>query len=29
MYIEFISDGDSSVYPTLISSLPWGLQLKT
>ena len=23
-YIEFIGDGDSSVYPTLISSIPWG-----
>ena len=23
-YIEFICDGDSSVYPTLIYSIPWG-----
>ena len=23
-YISFIGDGDSSVYPTLISSVPWG-----
>lgn len=23
-YITFIGDGDSSVYPTLISSIPWG-----
>ena len=23
-YISFIGDGDSSVYPTLISSIPWG-----
>jgi len=22
-YIEFIGDGDNSVYPTLISNLPW------
>ena len=27
-YIEFIGDGDSSVYPTLISSLPWGFAVK-
>ena len=27
-YIEFIGDGDSSVYPTLISSLPWGFAIK-
>ena len=23
-YTSFIGDGDSSVYPTLISSIPWG-----
>ena len=23
-YISFIGDGDSFVYPTLISSVPWG-----
>lgn len=28
MYIEFIGDGDSSVYPTVISSLPWGFAIK-
>ena len=27
-YIEFIGDGDSSVYPTLIFSLPWGFAIK-
>ena len=27
-YIEFIGDGDSSVYPTLISSIPWGYAIK-
>ena len=23
-YTSFIGDGDSSIYPTLISSIPWG-----
>ena len=27
-YIEFIGDGDSLVYATLISSLPWGFAIK-
>ena len=27
-YIEFIGDGDSSVYPTLISSISWGYAIK-
>ena len=27
-YIEFIGDGDSSVYPTLISNIPWGYAIK-
>ena len=26
--IEFICDGDSSVYPTLISNIPWGYAIK-
>ena len=27
-YIEFIGDGDSSVYPSLISNIPWGYAIK-
>ena len=27
-YIEFIGDSDSSVYPTLISNIPWGNAIK-
>ena len=27
-YIELIGDGDSSVYPTLISGIPWGYAIK-
>ena len=27
-YIEFIGDGDSSVYPNLISNIPWGYAIK-
>ena len=27
-YTSFIRDGDSSVYPTLISSIPWGYAIK-
>ena len=27
-YTKFIGDGDSSVYPTLISSVPWGYAIE-
>ena len=28
LYTEFVSDGDSAVYPTLIQEVPWGLAIK-
>lgn len=27
-YTKFIGDGDSSVYPTLVSSVPWGYAIE-